>query len=295
MADATPRPPSWVTKPRLKSGEPGIPTLLCSDWHWGEVVDPAQIQGVNEFNLDIARRRLRKLIENALDLLFRHTVGYSGESLILPLGGDMVSGNIHEELVATNEVEIMPCVLDLRDSLVWAIRELRKHVGKILIVGVRGNHGRNTKKMWAKASCFTSFDWLLYQMLARAFDGDKGVTFIIPSGPDAFYPVAGWRYVLSHGDTLGKGGDGMIGALGPIVRGDHKKRSRNAQIRLAYDTLVIGHYHQLKMMRRIVVNGSLIGYTEYANQWNLEFEPPQQALWFTHPEYGPTISMPVFL
>lgn len=29
-------------------------------------------------------------------------------------------------------------------------------------------------------------------------------------------------YLLTHGDQF-RGGDGVIGALGPIIRGDHKK------------------------------------------------------------------------
>lgn len=55
-----------------------------------------------------------------------------------------------------------------------------------------------------------------------------------------------------------------IRALGPIIRGDHKKRSRNSQIDLGYDTLLLGHWHQLIMLQRLIVNGSLKGYDEYA-------------------------------
>jgi hypothetical protein len=43
------------------------------------------------------------------------------------------------------------------------------------------------------------------------------------------------------------------------------------------------------------VNGSLKGYDEYAYTNNFPFEPPTQALWLTHPEFGITISMPVFV
>ena len=56
----------------------------------------------------------------------------------------------------------------------------------------------------------------------------------------------------------------MIGALGPIIRGDHRKRSRNAQIDMEYDTMLCGHWHQLIQIERLIVNGSLKGYDEYA-------------------------------
>lgn len=85
----------------------------------------------------------------------------------------------------------------------------------------------------------------------------------------------------------------MIGALGPIIRGDHKKRSRNAQIGMSYDTLVIGHWHQLIQTQRLIVNGSLVGYNEHAFNENFGFEAPRQALWITHPGRGITFHMPV--
>jgi hypothetical protein len=87
----------------------------------------------------------------------------------------------------------------------------------------------------------------------------------------------------------------MIGALGPIIRGDHKKRSRNGQIGQEYDTMILGHWHQLIQLRRLIVNGSLKGYDEYANNGNFGFEPPQQGLWITHPLYGITFQMPVYV
>jgi hypothetical protein len=79
----------------------------------------------------------------------------------------------------------------------------------------------------------------------------------------------------------------------PIMRGDHKKRSRNSQIDQDYDTLMIGHWHTLWQSRRLLVNGSLKGYDEFAYNLNLPYESPMQALWITHPERGITFSVPV--
>ena len=87
----------------------------------------------------------------------------------------------------------------------------------------------------------------------------------------------------------------MIGALGPIIRGDHKKRSRNTQIDLEYDTLLLGHWHSYIHLTRLIVNGTLKGYDEYAYANNFPFEQPQQALWITHPRHGITFRMPVYV
>jgi hypothetical protein len=292
LAEMKPRVPAWLLGSKAGHGTTGVPTLMLSDLHWGEVVDPAQIGGVNEYNLEIASARLRRVVETTVDLLQNHMANPKYPGIVLILGGDMVTGDIHEELTATNEKEIMPTVLDLWGALAWAIETLADKFGHVFVPAVTGNHGRNTHKIRAKGRAFTSFDWLLYQFLAKRFEADKRIAFFIPSGPDALYSVCGHKYLLTHGDQF-RGGDGMIGALGPIIRGDHKKRSRNGQIDMEYDTLVIGHWHQLIQMQRLIVNGSLVGYNEYAYAGNFGFEAPKQALWITHPDRGITFSMPV--
>lgn len=292
MASEPVEPPQWLVPKRFPKHAPGVPTLFASDWHWAEVVDPTQVNGVNEYNLEIAHRRARRMIEVTIDLLNNHMVNPSYPGIVFALGGDMVSGDIHEELMATNEVEIMPTVLDLFGILCWCIEKLADHFGKVFVPCVSGNHGRNTHKIRAKGRNHTSFDWLLYCFLAKRFENDKRISFLIPNGPDALYKIYEHRYLLTHGDQF-RGGDGMIGALGPIIRGDHKKRSRQTQIGATYDTMLLGHWHQLIQLQRLIVNGSLKGYDEYAFSNNFGYEPPRQALWITHPSHGITFSMPV--
>lgn len=208
-------PPGWMKSRETSHSQPGVPTLLVSDLHWGEVVDGRQINGVNQYNLDIAHSRIRHLAERAVHLckIISPKMEYPG--LVLPLGGDMFSGNIHDELTATNELNSMPCVLDLYGTLVWMIKFFLDHFPAVFIPCVTGNHGRDTKKIWAKDRHHTSFDWLLYCLLAKYFEQDKRVTFLIPDGPDAYYQVYSHTYLLTHGDQF-KGGDSMIGALGPL-------------------------------------------------------------------------------
>jgi len=285
--------PDWTVKPRSLSC-PGVPTLQLSDFHWGERVFPKQVNNVNQFSVAIARERLRSCIETAVHLcrILDREMRYPG--IVVPLGGDMVSGAIHEELRASNEIPTMPTVLDLVDNLAPAIRILADTFGAVFLPCVSGNHGRDTLKIYAKGRNHTSFDWLLYQFLARALSHDKRVTFYIPEGSDAAYRIYAHKYVLTHGDQF-RGGDGMIGALGPILRGDHKKRSRNSQIEQDYDTLVMGHWHQRIMLTRVIVNPALKGYDEYAFTNNFPFEPPAQNWWITHPEHGITWDAPIYV
>ncbi len=286
--------PSWLVTEAAAGtpSSPGVPLLFLSDLHWGEQVYPSQINNVNKYNLAIAHKRLNYTIETAIHLLkiLDGKMNYPG--IVCPLGGDMISGNIHDELTATNELNTMPTVLDLYGQLAGAITRLADVFGAVFLPCVSGNHGRDTRKIWGKDRHHTSFDWLLYRFLAKHFEGDKRVTFFIPDSSDALFRIYTKRFLLTHGDQF-RGGDSIIGPLGPLTRGNQKKQSRNQAIGAEYDCMLVGHWHQYIHLSRLIVNGSLKGYDEYAYQNNFGFEEPQQALFVVHPRHGITYRMPV--
>jgi hypothetical protein len=284
--------PKWVSAPKA-AGAPGVPKVMLSDLHWGENVRPEQIGGVNEFNLPIARRRLRTVFNTTIDLcrILSPEMQYPG--IVIPLGGDMVSGNIHDELAATNDINTMPTLLDLYKQLVPGIQLMADTFGNVFLPCVSGNHDRDTKKIWNKDRNHTSFGWLLYQFLALRFEGDKRVKFYIPDGSDALYRVYNTRYNLTHGDQF-RGGDGIIGPLGPITRGEQKKNARNSQVGQDYDVLEFGHFHTRLISARLRGNSSVKGYDEYAFANNFKFEPPSQNFTMTHPDHGITFDAPIY-
>ena len=299
IAQMDPEPPSWTLKMRKTSSSPGIPSLLCSDWHWGEVINSAEIGGVpNKYNIKIAHQRANRLVDNAIDLLTNHMVNPHYEGIHLMLGGDLFSGTIHD-LSETNEVPMMKAFSDLYGALREFIDTLLKHFPQVHISGVVGNHGRTSMKPKTKERALTNFDWLMYTMLQAHYHPqqgkiDKRVTFKIPEATDVLIQIYSHKYLFTHGDQF-RGGDGIIGPIGPIIRGDVKKRARNMQVGQDYDTLVIGHWHRYISTRQVIVNGSLCGYNEYAYIGNFPYEPPIQALWITHPDKGITFQMPIYV
>ena len=298
LSEQPPDPPKWILGRKVSKGRtPDVPCANLSDLHWGEVVDPAQVNGINEYNIEVAQRRLKRWAEKLVYLYERHTVHKDAPGLVLNLGGDMVSGDIHDELTETNELPTMPVLLDLYGCLIWVIENLADVFGRIFIPCEPGNHGRNTHKPRLKNRAYSNFDWLLYCLLEKHFQRDGRVQFYIPSGADALYTVNGHRHLLTHGDNLGvSGGDGIIGALGPILRGDFKVRHSNAAMGQPYDTLVIGHWHQYLPLDRVIVNGSLKGYDEFAKlKLRAAPEPPRQALWFVSSEYGIIDHRPIYV
>lgn len=289
-----PAPPAWLIETHSAKKGPGVPIIGAADWHWDEVVDPEAIGGVNSYNREIATARARAFIANVIEVLTQHMVKPDYPGVVFTLAGDMVSGDIHEELSTTNEEPIMASVLDVYGVLSWAISALADKFGRVFVPCVAGNHSRTTHKPRAKGRAHTSFDWLLYSFLAKRFEGDPRIQFQIPLGPDAQFQVYGVRFLLTHGDQF-KGGDGLIGVLGPVARGDHKKRSRNAQIGQGFDVMLMGHFHQDLTTRRFILLPSLKGYDEYAHGLNLPFEPPAQKLLIVHPANGITFHAPIFV
>lgn len=285
--------PEWVYTPKVSADAPGVPNLLLSDFHWGERVFRAQVNGVNEFDLAIAEQRLKNVIQkvpyllNILDPKMR----YPG--IVVKLGGDMVGGNIHEELAATNEEAIMPTWLHLFKNLRAGLALLADVFGNVFVPCVSGNHDRDTKKTWNKNRNATSFGWLLYQMLANEFRDDKRFTFYIPDSADALYKVYNTRMLLTHGDQF-KGGDGIIGPIGPLMRGNQKKQQRNAAVDQSYDIMECGHWHQRITLSHLIVNNSLKGYDEYAFANNFRYSRASQNLWTTHADFGVNWEMEVF-
>lgn len=286
--------PDWALNPARGGGILGVPTLLLSDLHWGEVVDPAQVEGFNEYNLKIANQRGAKLIQTAVDLCKTHMAKASIPGFVLAGCGDFFAGDIHEELLQTNE-EVTPAVyLDILKYLIWAIDNLADHFGKVFVPWVVGNHGRLTRKPNFKNSVRNNWDWLLGKALELHFKDDKRITFRVSESRDTQYRVYNTNYCLSHGDQF-KGGSGIAGLFSALALGDARKRKRQQAVGKAYEYLVMGHWHQYVFAGGLIVNGSLVGYDEYAYGNNLHYEQPTQSLWMTHPTHGITYRMPILL
>ena len=298
LPESPPDIPKWIIKPG-KAGKAGTPFLQFSDTHWAEKISLEETSGINEYGLVIGQQRIRRIIEKTISICFEHTVNPKYDGIVVNVLGDMVSGDIHEDLSLTNEVPIMPAVLDLFGVLIWAFTTLADRFGRVFVPWVPGNHGRNTTRLLFKGRHYRNFDWLLGCLLERHFQADKRLQFYIsPDGTDAYFTVAGFRFLSTHGDQLGvKGGDGIIGVLGPMARGTIKIANQVRKMGQDFDYLSIGHFHTAGRPPGIslITNGSVCGWGEWARLGiRATPEPPKQNLFFVHPDYGVTNLWEVF-
>lgn len=281
--------PKWLKSKNVDVT--GIPVLFLSDIHFDEVVYPNQVGGVNEYNRIIAEDRIKHTFNTAVKLL-NGMANAKYDGIVCALGGDLVSGSIHDELSETNDAPILNTVVRLVEILSEGIEGLAEQFGKVYVPCVVGNHGRLHHKPRMKNKVFENYEWLVYQFLAKHFENDSRVDFHIADGADVSFTIYGTRFLLEHGDNY-RGGNGISGIFSALMLGAHRKNKQQSTIGNAFDVLMVGHFHQYVHMNSIVVNGSVKGYDEYAYNKTFPVEPPQQSLFVVHPEHGITYRMPV--
>jgi len=295
LRDIPLEPPTWLSRSTDIEG-PGVPMMLWSDWHGGEVVEQREVGGLNEFNSEIMVKRIHTLVDRSLGLI-RHHMPKGMPGAVICLGGDMITGEIHQELADTNDRYILETVRELKNLLAAAIIKVADECGQVFVPCVVGNHGRATLKPRLKGRVMTSYEWNLYTDLEDRLRADRRIRFMIPDETDAYFSVKGHRFLLTHGDTLGvKGGDGIIGALGPIMRGAFKVHRSESEVGRDFDTILMGHWHQYVSTRGLIVNNCLKGYDEFARlALRAPATPASQALWFVHHKWGINTQMEVYV
>lgn len=287
-------PPKWLTPPKRKGeAHKATPAMVVGDIHWGEVVKPEEIGGLNCYNRKIAGMRLRNAFSGAVKLCRDYVSGLEYEGFVCMLPGDMVSGDIHEELKETNEVTTPESVFEVAEHLVAGIRVLADHFGTVYVPCTVGNHGRLTKKPRSKGQAVESFDWMVYRLIAHELRDDKRVTVQIATGPDIHFPIYSTKFCLTHGDQF-KGGSGIAGELSPLLLGMHRKKVRDAGTGSPWDVLVMAHWHRRTPLHELIVSGAVVGYNEFANRCNFRYQDPSCELWLNTPERGIMGHLPVY-
>jgi len=288
LADTPLTAPEWMLERSGAGDAPHTALLFTSDFQWGEVVDPENTDGINEFSVGIAEVRYRRLVEKTIELSFEHLPVNRYDGLVYLRGGDTVSGDIHDELRRTNELSGLMAIPSVVSAEAWGLRKLADAFGRVHVVSVPGNHGRTTLKPPTKL-IEENYDWIASCFLERELRGDARFTWLTPRAPDALFKMHGRTYVLTHGDNIGtKGGKGFVGPLAPINRGASLVLTQYAGRGITVSKLFMGHYHVSFDFGRGWSNGSLPGYSEMAFGGRMTLEPPQQWLIMFHPKYGDT-------
>lgn len=276
---------TFKIKPKLKShqGEATV-VVLASDWHIEERVDPNTINDLNTHNLDIARERAVEFFQAALRLTEILGKDVKISTMILALLGDFITGDIHEEMMETAEVEPALAIIEAQKILASGIQFLLDNSKLDLVIPCHsGNHARTTKETRHATEAGHSLEYLLYHMLADHFAGNKRVKFIIPRSYHSFVTVYGEVIRFHHGHNLRYGG-GVGGLTIPVNKAIAQWNKSNKDVTLD----CFGHWHTRFDGGNFIANGSNIGFNAFAVSIKASYDRPSQTLFLIDKKRGRT-------
>jgi hypothetical protein len=281
---------NWtMPKPTLQKRGVLMPCLVLSDFQAGEVIKPAELDGMNAYNIDIFHERYRLAIEKTIEFATHHVGAAEFPGCQYWQLGDVISGGLHFDLSETDDLPSVPSIRAVFQAECEGIKQLRARFKRVHVVRINGNHDRTTPKPRSKNQAGLSFGTLLSWWLQTAFEGDPNVTFHVPASPDALVRVFDWNVVLQHGDRMGSsGGKGFIGTEATILRGHHQMFKSWSDGGQTPDMICSGHYHTETKTVRGYGNGSLAGYSQYARDLRAIPDAARQWLLFMHQSHKVT-------
>lgn len=275
---------------RLKSGGDAVAVLALSDWHVEEHVDPLTVNGLNEYTPDIAKKRAEEVFRRAA-MLIDFSRGFAKiDTAVVWLGGDFITGYIHQELEEGNFMSPTEAILFSQELIVKGMRFLKREtkLKRLIVPTSFGNHGRTTEKRRIATSYANSYEWLMYKSL-ESHVKDAGWEWHVENGYFNWVRLFDkFNLRFSHGDQILYAG-GVGGISIPVNKAIAQW---NKVQRADYD--FFGHYHQSIDLTRWTCNGSLIAYGPYALAIKAEPESPSQTLSIISKDRGKVLTMRVF-
>ena len=268
-----------------------------SDTHVGDRVESDQMVGMNEYSIDIFNRRLYGWTKQLLQLVELRRKFAPVNNLVIPMLGDMISGDIHDELARTNIDNCMGQMIRGANLIAQALMSLAGSFEEIRVPCVVGNHGRMTRKPPMKDK-YMDWDYMLYQWVATLCREQKNIKFSIPKSFVNSFDVDERKILIMHGDSIAGGGSATA-----IVNSITKMRSVFQYKRLMelevgdggnipshFDSVFMGHFHRVDEIDigtgEVHICGTMKGGDEFALQRLAVITRPKQIATYWHPQYG---------
>lgn len=259
--------------------------VQATDWHIGEQVKRSHTEDFGETNLALATQRVETfaagVIKNAQILRPAYTI----DKCHVLGTADWISGDIHDELIRTNEFPAPVAAVKAGFLLGSFIESLAPHYATVETdLLTAGNHDRLTRKPQSADGGLNSFGYIVTQIAAQYVSTIPNVKVHIHTALSAIVDCNGQRYLISHGD-------GIMGTWGIPFYGIERKKQREAMTRMNmpvekhFDKIVIGHFHSAVNHEHWNIGGSLSGTTEHDHKAG-RHSLPHQTAWFVHPKHG---------
>lgn len=246
--------------------------VLASDWHLEQRVDPNKIMYPNEYTLEIAEKRAKQFFQGTVILLKEAEQNVKIKNLVLWLGGDFITGNIHTENLKICQLGPSQAICFARDLLISGIEFLLKETDvDITIPYNHGNHARITEKVWKSTEEDNSLENILYEDIRFYFKNERRIKMVEPKGSVTTVEIYGLKIGFVHGHHGFRYMDGVGGLYIPARKYIMRKFSK-----ANYYLVCMGHHHQYLQDTMFLCNGSMIGYDQYADSCGFPYDIPKQ-------------------
>lgn len=280
-----------VIKPSVRGGSSeAVAVVLLSDFHLGETVVGSTINGLNEFNPEIAEQRVIKCFQSIARLLEIFGRDIPIKKVIIMLGGDFISNQIHDELMETNSMRPIEEAIFAQRLLASGIKFLLHETHQeYLFVCKSGNHGRITRKPRNASEAGNSIEYMMYCTLAQMFSAEKRTSWNVETSYHTYVDVFGMTLRFHHGHNIR-----YFGGIGGLTIPCNKAIAQWNNAKKA-DIDLFGHFHSAFDGGIFLCNGSLIGYNAYAVSIKAPYEKPKQMMFLIDNKRGKTIVAPIIL
>ena len=283
---------SKVYRKPPKSETEIIPVGHITDSHMGAVQEGDEIEQFNEFNPIICERRNLGYIQSFIDWVILHRSVYSIKNCHIIFTGDLISGDIHDELRVTNAFPVPEQVVRAAQVHTKQLALLAPYFETVEVDFLtEDNHSRLTKKPQAKEAGINSYGYLIGKMIEAYLTNHQNVTFNIHAMNEKVIFESTRNYLMTHGD-------GMKAWMGIPWYGIERRTAREATARqsiimndlvrakeIGFNKIIHGHFHVPFDTSLFSCGGSISGTDAYDHQAGRHAEPCQSA-WMVHPRHG---------
>lgn len=271
----------------MASEDPHTMVALISDAHYGETVDMYDIR----YNMNVCERRIQYLTEKIIRFRELNSQDHPINKIVAVFLGDMISGNIHEELAESNESPVSDQLVRMAHLMVDVIGSLSENFPEVEVIVMPGNHPRLTKKPRHKRK-YDNLEYIMGEMVKAIVRDIDNVEVIVPKDLIYVHDIEGHMVGFTHGDGYKSTSFAGIPFYGLARKRAAFQEGLKGLGMPPVDMLMMGHFHQLLWWPGrgcdLIINGSIKGPDEYAFDTMHAGDEAQQALITINQRHGIT-------
>lgn len=230
--------------------------IVClSDLHLNTLVTEAEAD--NEYNFDIASKRLQKYITKTKAILKDNHV----KNVIVANLGDSISSSRRFDEKLAQISSLTTATLLAVHLIQQVICDLNQDFN-VSVTGVIGNESRINQDdfNFGAINCAENWDWLILTMLKKIFEKNPEINFMIPRNPiKALIPVTLangeiFNVMIAHGNLIKK----------PIEGAETIYTKEYLENGTFVNLCLFGHFHHCVSFGKAVYTGTMMGGNSYS-------------------------------